>query len=189
MARVLLVDEDAESRQTIEELLRAEGHEVDLAATGDAVVQGTPSFVPDVVLADLRRPGPELLRVLKLLAIAERPRPASANLRPLSPHTRLALQLIDQHYGDPAFGIHGAATKCGITREHLARLIHKDTDRTFTDLLRERRMREARTLLVATRLRIKDIYQRVGFTSASEFDHAFKHTSQLSPKAFRRAPA
>jgi AraC-like DNA-binding protein len=46
-------------------------------------------------------------------------------------------------------------------------------------------MSEARRLLATTTLRIKEIYLRVGLTSASEFDHAFKHTWHVSPKTYR----
>jgi AraC-like DNA-binding protein len=102
-----------------------------------------------------------------------------------SAHTYLALRLIEEHYSDPSFDIHGTATLCGITREHLARLIHHETGHTFTELLRARRMSEARRLLAETTLRIKDIYQQIGLTSASEFDHAFKHMWHLSPKMYR----
>jgi len=101
-------------------------------------------------------------------------------------HTQRALQLIDDRYADPDFDIHTVADVCGITREHLARLIHESIGRSFTDLLRTKRMQEASRLLAGTSLRIKEIYQQVGLTRASDFNHAFKRAWGVTPKTYRQ---
>jgi AraC-like DNA-binding protein len=139
------------------------------------------------VAAYLEKPvGEETVRELvRVHARSSDGHPSAAPMPSFSPHMYLALRLIEERYADPAFDVKATATLCGITREHLARLIHHETGHTFTELLRDRRMSEARRLLAATTLRIKEIYQQVGLTSASEFDHAFKHTWHMSPKVYR----
>ena len=141
---------------------------------------GVAAYVEKPILAD------ELLHILQVHARdGAAPPPRSTRVLSSNPHIELALQLIRDRYSDPALDIHTAATICGITREHLARVIRAATHRTFRELLRARRMEEARRLLAETSLRIKEIYQKVGLTSASEFDHAFKQMWQVSPKEYR----
>jgi len=64
MARVLLVDDDEDSRQVLEAILRYEGHEVVLAANGRQALfvlqQATPepgASLPDIVFSDIQMPG------------------------------------------------------------------------------------------------------------------------------------
>ncbi|MCL6641202.1 MAG: response regulator [Candidatus Rokubacteria bacterium] len=58
VARVLVVDDEAEVRQAIAELLMEEGHEVTVAAdAAEALSRLRTGLAPDVVLTDLRMPG------------------------------------------------------------------------------------------------------------------------------------
>jgi YesN/AraC family two-component response regulator len=235
MARALVVDDDAGTREKFARILQLDGHVVQLAATGADGLRLGLTLELDLILAELRVPDVDGLTLLKRLldagvhppfvvvtgepstttafeagrlgvaAYVEKPihadelrrlvrlhardsrvrESAEGHSSTSSPHTRLALRLIDERYRDPGFDIHVTAALCGITREHLARLIRDETGLTFTELLRRRRMSEARRLLAETPLRIKEIYQQVGVTSASEFDHAFKHTWHVSPRIYR----
>ncbi len=55
--RILLVDDHRPSIQGLSELLRLEGHEVELAADGPQALDLVQEFEPDVVLCDLGLPG------------------------------------------------------------------------------------------------------------------------------------
>jgi CheY-like chemotaxis protein len=58
VARVLVVDDEAEVRQAIAELLMEEGHEVTVAAdAAEALSRLRAGPAPDLVLTDLRMPG------------------------------------------------------------------------------------------------------------------------------------
>ncbi|PWT86427.1 MAG: hypothetical protein C5B57_01100 [Blastocatellia bacterium] len=234
MARVVVIDDDAGTREGFEQILRLDGHTVECAATGGDAFRLIRARIPDLVLADLRLPDFDGLTLRKRLldagvelpfvlltgfastttafeagrlgvaAYLEKPIYAGELLHVLqvygrgsktlrdeverdssSAHTRRALKMIAERYVDPTFDIHAAAAGCGVTREHLARVIREGTGKTFTDLLRGRRMQEARRLLMETDLRIKEIYQQVGLISPSEFDHLFKHTWGISPTEYR----
>ncbi|WP_432476118.1 response regulator [Nocardioides sp. GXQ0305] len=63
-ARVLVVDDDARLRKTLELNLRARGYTADLAGTGEAALQLAASHHPDVVLLDLGLPGMDGLDVI-----------------------------------------------------------------------------------------------------------------------------
>ena len=68
MSRLLVVDDDHAFRRSTAALLRADGHEVDVAADASAAVEALRARTYDLVLLDLRMPGMdgwELLTVLQ----------------------------------------------------------------------------------------------------------------------------
>ncbi|HXY93370.1 MAG TPA: response regulator transcription factor [Acidimicrobiia bacterium] len=65
MSRVLVVEDDARIRKTLEVNLRARGYEVDLARTGEAALQLAARRHPDVVVLDLGLPTLDGLDVVR----------------------------------------------------------------------------------------------------------------------------
>jgi two-component system, OmpR family, response regulator len=65
--RVLVVEDDASAAETLAELLRAEGHEVDLAVDGPAAVEAVVTRPPDVVILDIGLPGLDGWQVARLV--------------------------------------------------------------------------------------------------------------------------
>jgi CheY-like chemotaxis protein len=57
MGIILVVDDDAQLRQSFEKLLIEEGHEVWTAATGEAALAIVKDRLPDLVIMDVRMPG------------------------------------------------------------------------------------------------------------------------------------
>ena len=55
--RVLLVEDNADAAETLADVLRLEGHEVEVAADGRSGIACARARVPDVVLCDLGLPG------------------------------------------------------------------------------------------------------------------------------------
>lgn len=55
--RILLVDDNTDSAESLGELLALSGHEVRTAADGPAALRAYDEFRPDVVLCDLGLPG------------------------------------------------------------------------------------------------------------------------------------
>ena len=62
--RVLVVDDDATLRKTLELNLRARGYTADLAGTGEAALRLAASHHPDLVILDLGLPGMDGLEVV-----------------------------------------------------------------------------------------------------------------------------
>jgi CheY-like chemotaxis protein len=74
--RVLVVDDDADTRETLARLVRAWGHEAVSAEDGLAALRAAAASPPDVVLLDLRLPrvdGYEVARRLHQRATPKRP--------------------------------------------------------------------------------------------------------------------
>jgi DNA-binding NtrC family response regulator len=55
--RILIVDDEANARAALSEILRDEGYVTETAADGFKVLGKVAEFVPDVVLTDLKMPG------------------------------------------------------------------------------------------------------------------------------------
>ena len=67
-AKVLIVDDDENIRNTMKTILEDEGYTVDLAATGAEAVQKTEKTAYNIALLDIRLPdieGVELLKIMK----------------------------------------------------------------------------------------------------------------------------
>ena len=57
MGHILIVDDDAQLRQSFEKLLTAEGHTVKTASSGETAISLVQAAVPDLVIMDVRMPG------------------------------------------------------------------------------------------------------------------------------------
>src|SRR6202000_1582943 len=55
-ARLLVVDDNADLREYMSRILRAAGHDVRLAADGEAALQAARAEPPDLVLSDVMMP-------------------------------------------------------------------------------------------------------------------------------------
>lgn len=55
--RILIVEDNIDSGDTLSTLLRLEGHEVLLARSGNTALEVGPAFRPEVVLCDIGLPG------------------------------------------------------------------------------------------------------------------------------------
>ena len=67
----------------------------------------------------------------------------------------------------------------------LSREIKRRTGQTYTELLQERRLRQAAWLLEHTRQRVADIALAVGYENVSYFHRLFQKRFGLSPKKYR----
>ena len=66
-AKILVVDDDENIRNTMKTILEDEGYTVDLAATGSEAVQKTKKTVYNIALLDIRLPDMEGVELLKLI--------------------------------------------------------------------------------------------------------------------------
>ncbi len=77
------------------------------------------------------------------------------------------------------------ASAAGLSPTYLAHLLRKETGKTFTDWLTERRMDRARELLAHTTLKIADVAQAVGFEDEAYFARRFRQRYGLPPGRYR----
>jgi two-component system response regulator YesN len=95
---------------------------------------------------------------------------------------RLAL-LLDRDLRSVTLPI--AARKLEMSPNYLSSRLHKETGKTFSELLMTARMTRARTLLADRANRVRDISAMVGYASVKSFIRAFKAFHGGSPTEFR----
>jgi AraC-like DNA-binding protein len=69
---------------------------------------------------------------------------------------------------------------------YICSLLHKETGKTFSQLLLELRMQRAETLLTQTFLPIEEIALSLGYSDSSNFYKVFKSFYKCSPREFVR---
>ncbi len=96
---------------------------------------------------------------------------------------RVLRYLRDELAGEPTLA--DAAEAASLSPNYLAHLIKKETGKTFTELLTERRLALAQELLLATGERIGEIARRCGFADEAYFARRFRQWHGMSPRAWR----
>ncbi|MBJ6359936.1 helix-turn-helix domain-containing protein [Paenibacillus sp. GCM10012307] len=110
-------------------------------------------------------------------------RKRSQNLRLLDD----ILRLIDGSYMQADLNLDAAADRLLISKVYLSQFFKEQTGINFSDYIENKRMEEARKLLVSTEMAVNDISERVGYNSSNTFCRAFKRSNGLSPLGYRKA--
>jgi AraC-like DNA-binding protein len=91
---------------------------------------------------------------------------------------------IRAHLGED-LSLADAAAAAFLSPNYLAHLLKKETGKTFTELLTERRMERALELLAHTSTRIEGVAQAAGFADQAYFTRRFRQRYGQSPRAYR----
>lgn len=79
------------------------------------------------------------------------------------------------------------AEQLNVHVNHLNRVIKETTQKTTTQVISERILREAKVLLKHTTWNVSEIAYALGFSEVTHFNNFFKKYSELSPLKFRNA--
>jgi AraC family transcriptional activator of pobA len=93
---------------------------------------------------------------------------------------------VEEHYGEP-ISLKDVARAVGLTPGHLTTVVGRKTGRTVLEWIVERRMAEARRLLVETDLSVEEVGRRVGYGDPGYFARAFRRAHGATPLGWRRA--
>lgn len=78
-----------------------------------------------------------------------------------------------------------AAIAANLSTNYLTHLVKKETGKTFTELVTERRMHKARELLAHTTMRVSQVADAVGYEDKAYFTRRFKRCFQVAPRDYR----
>ncbi len=81
--------------------------------------------------------------------------------------------------------LHNLAALQNISDSYLSALFRKETGKTLTEFVNEKRMEAGAHLLRTTRLQVQTIAQRCGMSDVNYFSKLFKKYSGITPKQFR----
>ena len=79
------------------------------------------------------------------------------------------------------------AIQLNVHVNHLNRALKESIQKSTTQIIAERILKEAQNLLANSFMNISEIAYALGFTEATHFNNFFKKHTQVSPSAFRKA--
>lgn len=95
-----------------------------------------------------------------------------------------AVAYIERHYAEK-LTLTDVADKVYVSQWHLSKLIAKNTNQSFSDLLNGVRIQRAKDLLRDPALRIWEISEAVGFADVTHFSRIFKKLAGMSANEYR----
>lgn len=95
-------------------------------------------------------------------------------------------KLIEQYYKEES-DLHFYADKLAISANYLNKIVKNLKGKTAGVMIRDRRLIEAKRMLVYCNLSIGDISELLGFSDFSYFSRQFKKQEDLSPAEYRRS--
>ena len=130
-----------------------------------------------------------------LRAILERYRTLREENRPVEPEPEIVaddprikkiINEINRKYTE-RISLGELAEKCGLNIGHLSTLIKKETGMSFTEYITEKRMEDAKKLLLKEELSIEEVAEKVGYHDYFYFTKAFKKYAGVSPSIYRKS--
>jgi AraC-like DNA-binding protein len=93
---------------------------------------------------------------------------------------------IEERYREP-ISLKNVARAVSLSPGHLTTVVGRKTGRTVGEWIAERRMAEARRLLVETDLAVEEVGRRVGYGDPGYFVRTFRRAHGTTPLGWRRA--
>jgi len=99
---------------------------------------------------------------------------------------RSALKYMEVHYAEK-LTLTELAEKVYVSPWYLSKLLNKFTDKSFSDLLHQARIKKAEKLLDDSSLKIQEISDLLGYYDVTHFSRIFKKFKQMSPNEYRNS--
>lgn len=98
------------------------------------------------------------------------------------------VQLLEHEkpYAKPGFNRKRMADKLGVGEHQLSKAVNETYHKSFSELMNEYRVREAKKLLNSSVHPVTVISYDTGFASIASFNRVFKESTGLSPSAYRK---
>jgi AraC family transcriptional activator of pobA len=93
---------------------------------------------------------------------------------------------VEERYGEP-ISLKDVARAVSLSPGHLTTVVRRKTGRTVVEWIPERRLAQARRLLVETDLSAEEVGRRIGYNDPTYFVRSFKRAHGTTPLAWRRA--
>jgi AraC family transcriptional activator of pobA len=93
---------------------------------------------------------------------------------------------VEERYGEPV-SLKDVARAVSLSPGHLTTVVRRKTGRTVLQWISERRLAQARRLLVETDLAVEEVGHRVGYRDPTYFVRSFRRAHGTTPLGWRRA--
>ena len=102
---------------------------------------------------------------------------------------KAALSYMKEHCTEQHLSLSDVADHVYVSQWHLSKLLNRETDQSFFDLLGSMRIAKAKKLLADPALRIHEIAEIAGFSDVAHFSRSFKKQTGLTPGEYRNQQA
>ena len=120
----------------------------------------------------------------EVLASQEAKSLSGAGIFPHCPQLEMAFQFIESHFSQ-SIQLDDVAQEVGYSSAYLTTLMQEQTGYTVKRWIIERRMAQARILLLNTNQSIKEVSEASGYSDAGYFSRQFRKFHDASPQAWR----
>lgn len=168
----------------------------DEAVRGIAFLEGTGSIIAPLLRELIEFTGLrqiiKLAEILELLSRSPRMPLATVNYREVisvDDHLVETLKTVERYITQNFRGEvqqSEIAAKLGMSPSGFSKLMKNATGRTFTSMIKFKRINEARKLLAAGDVRVSDVAFDCGYQHPSHFDRHFRELLGISPSEYRR---
>jgi AraC-like DNA-binding protein len=97
------------------------------------------------------------------------------------------LHFVDQHFKEYNFSLQMMANHFNVTPTYMSKVFKRRTGTLLSEYLNQRRMTEARQLLLNTDMSLQNIVDSIGYSDVSSFIRKFKQMLGVSPGEFKKA--
>lgn len=125
-----------------------------------------------------------LLQICLKTNIEEKSTPQS--IFPSHPKLRKVFQFIETNY-QRSIALCDVAQAVGYSRAYLTDLVRRETGKTVNHWIRERRISEARYLLLETDQSVNEIAETLGYQNAGHFFRQFRQCHGTTPQVWRNS--
>jgi len=161
MAKILVVDDEQSVCHAFERFLTGEGHEVAVAATGDAALKALGALEPELVILDIRLPDADGLEVLGRISAG----PATPAVIVITAHGTMETAVEAMRRG--AFDYLTKPIDLEEARLTIERALHtRSLSREVAEL--RAKVRERPSLLVGNSAPMQKVYKAIGAVAPSE---------------------
>lgn len=116
--------------------------------------------------------------------------PEDESVREAGNHlVKAALAYMKEHCTEQHLSLGEVADHVYVSQWHLSKLLNRETDQSFFDLLGSMRIAKAKKLLADPSLRIHEIAEMAGFSDVAHFSRSFKKITGSTPGEFRNQQA
>ena len=98
---------------------------------------------------------------------------------------KAALAYMKDHCTEQHLSLGEVADHVYVSQWHLSKLLNRETDQSFFDLLGSMRIAKAKKLLADPALRIHEIAEMAGFSDVAHFSRSFKKIAGCTPGEYR----
>ena len=112
--------------------------------------------------------------------------PEDESVREAGNHlVKAALAYMKEHCTEQHLSLGEVADHVYVSQWHLSKLLNRETDQSFFDLLGGMRIAKAKKLLADPSLRIHEIAEMAGFSDVAHFSRSFKKLTGATPGEYR----